>query len=88
MKEVDLPPEAETVTLYVPGATDPDATIFKVVEHVGLHVAAEKEKLTPTGKPLTEKVMLLVGPETKLAVTEFDTELLVKTDLSPPLDRE
>ncbi len=58
VKEVLLvtpPPAALIVTVNVPAAVEPPAAILRVVEHVGLHEAEEKEALVPVGKPETVK---------------------------------
>ena len=62
--------------------------IVRVVEQVGVQEVAEKEAVTPLGRPAAEKETDCEVPETRVAVMVFVTEEPRVTDLSPPFARE
>ena len=53
---VTPPPMAVTVMGYEPATAELLATIFILVEHVGVHDESEKVAVTPDGTPVAEKV--------------------------------
>jgi hypothetical protein len=82
------PPTAVTVSVETPTVAKAEAFKVNVVEQVGLQDGAEKELVTPEGKPATEKATDWAVPDTNVAVTVLVIEAPRVTDLAPPLDSE
>ncbi len=85
---VTLLPAAVTVMVDVPAGVEALVLIFRVVEQVVLHEAAENEAMAPTGRPETLKETTWVAPGLEDAVIVSEAEEPAITETLPELESE
>ncbi len=85
---VTPPPVPVTVMGNVPVGVATEVAMVKVVEQLGLQLAAENEAVAPEGSPETEKLTGCGVPDMREAVMVSDIDWPLLTDLSPPSERK